>query len=514
MIGGIGVRGKCVEIQRLGEGMGMRSYPLFIDGDWRASVSGNSLERTNPATGEIVALFADGEAGDVDAAVIAARKAFDAGPWPRMTAQERAAILFRLADLIDENLERLTRIEIAEVGKPRRFVEADVRTAAVFFRHAASMAAQFHGEAYNNLQPEKTGLVLRQPVGVAGLILPWNFPIEIFAKKAPFALASGCTIVVKPSELTSGSVLEVARLAQEAGLPPGVLNVVTGTGPKVGEALVLHPDVNMIGFTGSTAVGQRIIRLSADTVKRTSLELGGKSANIVFEDADMESAVEGALKAIFAFQGQCCVAGSRLLLHEAIADHFISSLLARVPELRVGNPDDAATDIGAMISAAHLEKVMGYIDRARAGGGQLIAGGERLSPGAGMTDNFIAPTIFAAVEPASELFADEIFGPVLGITRFSDADQAIALANRTKYGLANTVWTSSLETAMTAIRRLDSGVVWINTTLDGAPQLPFGGIKASGFGRELGNAGFEDYTELKTAIISTAPFPSAFPRRN
>lgn len=491
----------------------MRAYQHFIDNEWNPGTSDTFIERSNPATGQIVSRFAGGATADVDRAVRAARTAFDQGPWPQMTAHERAAILFRIADLIEENLEALTQIEVAEVGKPRRFVEGDVKAAAVLFRHAASLASQLHGEIYTNLIPEKTGMVIRRPIGVVGLIIPWNFPIEILAKKAPYAMASGCTVVVKPSELTSGSALELARLAQEAGLPRGVLNVVTGYGADAGEALVKHPDVNMISFTGSTAVGQCIVRLSADTLKKTTMELGGKAANIVFEDADLESAVEGALMAIFAFQGQCCVAGSRLLLHEAIADRFISDLIARIPELRIGDPADSETDIGAMISAAHLEKVMGYVERARSQGGRLVAGGERLSPAKGMTSNFIAPTVFDAMKPESELFTDEVFGPVLGITRFTNQDEAIALANRTKYGLANTVWTTCLETAMATIRRLDSGIVWVNTTLDGAPQLPFGGIKASGFGRELGNAGFEDFTELKTALVSTAPFASAFPKR-
>ncbi len=492
--------------------MPMREYAHFIDNDWRRADGGSVIERANPATGMVVARFAEGSEADVDGAAAAARAAFDQGPWPRMSAQERAAVLFRWADLIDDNAAALVDIEIAEVGKPRRFVEADIATAAAFTRHAASMAAQLHGESYSNLAPKKTGLVLREPVGVVGIIIPWNFPIEIFAKKIPFALASGNTVVVKPSELTSGSALEAARLAAQAGVPPGVLNVVTGTGVDAGDALTRHPDVSMISFTGSTAVGQAIIRNSADTIKRVTLELGGKSANIVCNDADLESAVEGTLKAIFAFQGQCCVAGSRLLLQAGIADDFISRLLDRTDELRIGDPASVDTDLGTMISATHLERVMGYVDRARKDGGRLVTGGDRVSPGNGLTDNFVAPTVFDHVEPGTELFAEEVFGPVLAVSRFAKTDDAIALANDTRYGLANTVWTASLATAMAASQRLRSGLVWVNTTLDGAPQLPFGGTKASGFGRELGNAGFEDFTELKTVLLASGPFDSAFPR--
>lgn len=490
----------------------MREYQHFIDNDWIASLSGRNIDRANPAKGNLVSSFSEGNADDVDGAVASARRAFDEGPWPRMTAQERAAVLNRWADLIEAAKDNLVDIEVAEIGKPRRFVEGDIGAAVAFTRHAAAMAAQFHGEAFTNLQPSKTGLVLREPVGVAGVIVPWNFPIEIFAKKVPFALASGCSVVVKPSELTSGSALEVARLSIEAGLPAGVLNIVTGLGSTVGEALTVHPGVNMVSFTGSTAVGKRIIRNSSDPIKRVTVELGGKSANIVFADADLDSAVEGTLFAIFGFQGQCCVAGSRLLLDEDIAGQFLSKLVARVDDLTIGDPEDTTTDIGSLISADHLQKVMGYINRAKSNGVSIITGGGNLCPVSGLTDNFVQPTIFDGVEPESELFTEEVFGPVLSVTRFSDRDTAIQLANRTEYGLANTLWTSDLETAMTCSRRLRSGLVWVNTTLDGAPQLPFGGVKGSGYGRELGNAGFEDFTDLKTVLLSTGPYGPVFSR--
>lgn len=488
----------------------MRTYQHFINNKWHQFDGAGFIERTNPATGEIVARFATGTAADLDMAVAAARTAFDAGPWPQMTAQQRASILFKLADLLEINFNKIVDIEIEEVGKPRRFTEGDVHGAIAFTRHAAGMAAQCHGEAFSNMGPDRTGLVLRQPVGVAGIIVPWNFPIEIFAKKVPFALASGCCVVVKPSEMTSGSALEYAKLAAEAGMPEGVINVVTGKGSIVGEALTLHPGVNMVSFTGSTPVGQKILRNSAETTKRVTLELGGKSANIVFDDADFDSAIEGTLKGIFAFQGQCCVAGARLLVQENIADRFVARLVERTAQLKIGDPRDAATDIGSMISADHCQKVIGYIERAKSSDGNLVAGGMAVPPSNVLTENFVVPTIFDHVQPQSELFKDEVFGPVLSVTRFKDANDAIALANSTPYGLANAVWTSKLETAMTVSRRLESGIVWVNTMLDGAPQLPFGGIKASGFGRELGNAGFEDFTELKTILLSTTPYVSAF----
>jgi acyl-CoA reductase-like NAD-dependent aldehyde dehydrogenase len=266
----------------------------------------------------------------------------------------------------------------------------------------------------------------------------------------------------------------------------------------------------MVSFTGSTLVGQNIIRASADTVKRVTLELGGKSANIVCADADLDSALEGTLKAIFAFAGQCCVAGSRLFLADEIADEFIQRLSRRAVSLRMGDPSSQDTDVGSMISGAQTDRVMGYIDRAKGGRSQLLIGGDRRSPSAGLSNNFVAPTIFADVSPNDELFAEEVFGPVLSVTRCRTVDAAIELANRTHYGLANTIWTRSLDAALLASRRLESGIVWVNTTLDGAPQLPFGGIKASGFGRELGNAGFDDFTELKTVILSSAPCAPVF----
>jgi betaine-aldehyde dehydrogenase len=490
----------------------MREYGHFIENRFVQRPDGQAIARHNPANDELVAMFAAGDERDVNEAVNAARSAFDDGPWPRMSAQERASVLYRWADLISVNASTLVDIEIAEVGKPRRLVEGDVAAAAALMRHAAGMAAQSHGETFTNLAYGKTGLVLREPCGVVATIIPWNFPIEIFSKKVPFALASGCSVIVKPSELTSGSALEVARLGVDAGLPSGVLSVVTGYGRDVGELISRHPGIDMVSFTGSTAVGQRVIVNSAESVKRVTVELGGKSANIVFDDADVDSAVEGTLFAIFGFQGQCCVAGSRLLLHDAIAEQFLERLLRRVDQLCIGDPRCAKTDLGSMISAQQVDRVMSLVDRGRGRAGTLLCGGQAIRPASGLTNNFILPTVFDKVPPDAEIFNQEVFGPVLCVSRFSTSEEAIRLANRTQYGLANTVWTSRLDTAMRLSRELRSGMVWINTTLDGAPQLPFGGIKASGYGRELGNAGFDDFTNLKTVILATSPFAAVLAR--
>jgi betaine-aldehyde dehydrogenase len=490
----------------------MREYGHFIANGFVEGKSGKVLLRDNPADGQPVASFAAGDARDLDAAVTSARRAFDEGPWPRMSAQERASVLHRWADLVDRNAPKLVAMEVEEVGKPRRFVEGDVAAAGALMRHAAGMAAQFHGEAFNNLAHGKTALVLREPCGVVGAITPWNFPIEIFAKKVPFALASGCSVIVKPSELTSGTTLEVAQLAAQAGLPSGVLSVVTGHGHEVGEALSRHPGIDMVSFTGSTRVGQRIIANSAEPIKRVTVELGGKSASIVFDDADLDSAVEGALFAIFGFQGQCCVAGSRLLLHERVADEFLHLFLGRVDQLIIGNPQLPTTDLGSMISCQQVDRVMAFVQMSEGSHAKLLRGGQPFRPSPELTANFIPPTVFDHVPIHNELFTEEIFGPVLSVTRFSTTEEAVALANRTRYGLANTVWTARLDTAMRLTRSLQSGIVWVNTTLDGAPQLPFGGIKASGYGRELGHAGFEDFTHLKTVILATSRFAPVLAR--
>ena len=366
-------------------------------------------------------------------------------------------------------------------------------------RFAAGMAMRSHGESFANLGANRTGLVLREPVGVVGLIIPWNFPAEIFGKKVPYALAAGCTCVVKPSEFTSGSAVELARLAVEAGVPPGVLNVVTGYGDPVGETLTRSPNVDFVSFTGSTAVGRKIVATSADAIKPVSLELGGKNANIVFADADIDAAVDGVMFGIFLNSGQCCVSGSRLLVQDSVADRFMEKLVARSVLLKVGDPEDDDTDIGSMIHSGHFDKVMGYVEGAKSQGATLLTGGAK--PGA--AGYFIAPTIFDHVAPTMSIFREEVFGPVLSATRFETAAQAIALANQSSYGLANSVWSADADTLLTVSRQLRSGLVWANTTLEVAPQLPFGGVKSSGYGRETGEEGFNAFTVLKTLVINS-----------
>jgi betaine-aldehyde dehydrogenase len=478
--------------------MQVRSYGQLIHD---AELPGDEwIERVSPGTGELVARFADGTVEHAQAAVAAARTAFDHGPWPQLAGAERARLLTKIAEAIRTDAERLARIEAEEVGKPIKLARGDIGAAADMFEFAASLARTEHGDAFTNLGPEHAAMVLREPVGVAALIIPWNFPALIYAQKVPYALAAGCTMVVKPSEFTSGTAIEITRLALDLGLPPGVVNVVTGYGDPVGQSLVESPDVDFVSFTGSTATGSRIGVAAARTCKRTSLELGGKGANIVFADADFEDALDGALFSVFFNTGQCCVAGSRLLVQETIADDFLSELTRRAEQLRIGEPDDERADLGAMIHEGHAERVLAYIASATEQGARLLTGGERVT-GDGRRGIFIEPTIFDGVEPTMRIFREEIFGPVLGVVRFTDVEDAIRIANDTSYGLANSVWTKNLDTALVVARRLRSGTVWINTTLDVRPQLPFGGVKGSGHGRENGQAGLEEFTQPKTCLF-------------
>jgi acyl-CoA reductase-like NAD-dependent aldehyde dehydrogenase len=478
----------------------VRRYKHLIDGEWVDPSSGETITRTNPATGWPVAEYAAGSPEDTRRAIAAARVAFDRGPWPRMTGAERGRCLYRLARRMREEAEELARIEVQEVGKTIRFARQDVQGAIGLVEYAAGLASQVHGESYNNLGESYNAAVVREPVGVVGHIIPWNFPCLLYCQKVPFALAAGCTMVVKPSEFTSGTALEVSRMAAEAGIPDGVINVVTGEGHATGQILAESTDVDMVSFTGSTATGRRVMEAATSNVKKLSLELGGKAANIVFADADLDDALDGVLFGIYFNQGECCVAGARLLIEDSVADRFVDELLERARSLRVGDPMDESTDVGALIHPGHMEKVLGYIERGREEGASLLLGGERLSGPGYDGGAFVAPTVFDNVSPQMSIFRDEVFGPLLGISRFGTPEEAVALANDTEYGLANSVWTKNLDTAMKISRELRSGSVWVNCTIDGAPQLPAGGYKASGFGREMGRAGIEEFTEIKTVL--------------
>lgn len=490
-----------------------RNYKNLIDGQWVHS-SNEFVSRISPATSEVIANYAAGTKEDIDLAVRAARNAFDNGPWPRLTGTERSQILYKLAQLMKENEAYLAEMEAEEVGKPIRLARGDISGAIGLVEYAAALALQLHGESYNNIGQKHVAMVVKEPIGVIALITPWNFPGLIYCQKMPFALAAGCTVVVKPSEYTSGTTLEISRLAEEAGVPKGVINVVTGYGSVVGQPLIDHPLVDKISFTGSTVTGKKMMEAAAKDIKRISLELGGKSANIVFTDADLEDAMDGALFGVFFNQGECCCGTTRLLIEDSIADQFLEELVKRAKQLKVGYPLDEDADVGAMIHQDHMSKVLNYIEIGKQEGAHLITGGQRIQDNGYENGCFIEPTIFDRVAPEMRIFQEEIFGPVLSVTRFKTTEEAIALANDTIYGLASAVWTKNIDKAMIVTRELKSGTVWVNTIIDGPPQLPFGGYKASGFGREMGSVGLEEFTEMKSIVIHMGKRSPFFTKKN
>jgi acyl-CoA reductase-like NAD-dependent aldehyde dehydrogenase len=479
----------------------VRRYNHWIGNAEVVSSSKRWIDRRSPATGELVAQFAEGTADDTRLAIESARLAFEEGEWSRFSGEQRAAILRRAADLIAENRERLARLDAEEVGKPIRFVRGEIDAIVRLTQWAAAMALRLSGEVFSNLGPEALGLVTREPIGVVGMIVPWNFPAKVMTQKVPFALAAGCTCVVKPSEFTSSSAIEFARLYAEAGLPAGVFNVVTGYGDPVGETLTTDPAVDMISFTGSTRTGRRILTNSAATVKKVAVELGGKAANIVFADADLTAAIDGVLTGIYVATGQVCCSGTRLLVEEKIADEFTERLAGATSRLRLGLPFDEKTDVGSLIHEDHLAKVLGYVAQGQAAGARLRQGGARVIEGVLASGCYVAPTILDRVEPSNPVFREEIFGPVLSVSTFKTTSEAIHLANDTRYGLANGLWTKDIDKAMEVSRALRSGTVYLNNYYDEAPQMPFGGYRESGNGREMGVDGVLEFTELKTTFL-------------
>ena len=476
---------------------------LLIGGEWVESASGKRFPTINPATAEALTDIAEGGAADVDRAVAAARKAFEAsgkGAWRSLSASERGRLLWKLADLIEKNIEELAELETLDNGKPifeSRYV--DMPMVADVFRYYAGWATKIQGETVNTFESAFT-YTLRESVGVVGAIVAWNFPLLLASWKLGPALACGCTVVLKPAEQTPLTALRFGELCQEAGLPAGVVNIVTG-GPEAGAALVRHPGVDKVAFTGSTAVGKEIMRSAADSLKRITLELGGKSPNIVFADSDLDSAVKGAINGIFYGKGEVCCAGSRLFVESKVQEEFLGKLVERAKKLQPGDPLDPKTRLGAIVSQEQMKQILGYIEAGQKEGAQLLAGGKRAAVN-GDKGYFVEPTVFGAVKNEMKIAQEEIFGPVLAALSFDDIEQVAALANQNVYGLAAAVWTRDLKKAHALSRRLKAGTVWINTygLMDAA--LPFGGFKQSGFGRELGAHAIEHYTELKTVWLS------------
>ena len=472
-----------------------RDFAMLIDGQWVAASDKGIIERRAPSHDFVVSRVPAGTKRDTEGAIAAARQAFDHGPWPRMTASERSFLLLKAADLIHERLDELAFLDAIEAGKPISQVKGEIAASVDIWRYAAALARDLHGESYNTLGDGTLGVVLREAIGVVSIITPWNFSFLIVSQKLPFALASGCTTVVKPSELTSGSTLILGEILIAAGIPSGVVNILTGTGPEVGAVMTSHPDVDMVSFTGSTDVGKLSMANAAQTLKKVSLELGGKNPQIVFPDADLDAFVDAAVFGAYFNAGECCNAGSRLIVHKSIASDVVERIRALIKNVQIGDPLDSATQVGAIITPQHLAKIGGYISGAEQSGAKIALGGEALDLGLG---HFMAPTILTDVLPEMAVAREEVFGPVLSVLTFDTPDEAIKIANSIDYGLSASVWSRDFDTCLSIGRRVRAGTVWMNTFMDGASELPFGGYKQSGLGRELGRHAVEDYTESKT----------------
>jgi len=467
---------------------------LLIDGAWVDAADGCTLERRSPAHDTVVAVYAKAGVVDAERAIAAARRAFDKGSWPHMTGAERARILSAVAEGILARKQELALMETLENGKPVAQSLAEIEGAADLWHYAGALARNLHGDSYNTLGEKTLGVVLREPIGVVSVITPWNFPFLIVSQKLPFALAAGCTAVVKPAEVTSGTTVMLGEILQAAGMPDGVVNILVGRGNVVGDVLVTHPDVDMLSFTGSTGVGKQAVAKSAQTLKKVSMELGGKNPQIIFPDCDWDAAVDAAVFGIYFNAGQCCNSGSRVLVHEAIAQRFTAAVVERSRLVKVGDPLTAGVQVGAITTDRQLETILSHIDGARRGGATVALGGSRIAT----TGMYVEPTVVTGVTRDMAIAKEEVFGPVLAVLTFKDLDEAVELANSTLYGLSAAVWSQDFSTCLSAARRIKAGTVWVNTFLEGHAELPFGGYHESGIGRELGRFATEDYTETKT----------------
>ncbi|HUA41408.1 MAG TPA: aldehyde dehydrogenase family protein [Streptosporangiaceae bacterium] len=471
---------------------------MYINGQWVDAASGKTFETPNPATGETLARVAEGDAEDINRAVSAARAAFEEGPWSRMTPSERGRIVWKIGDLILQHVDELAQLESLDNGKPFLVAQAaDVPLAADLFHYMAGWATKIEGNTINISVPYMPGAnfhsyTLREPIGVVGQIIPWNFPLLMAAWKLGPALATGCTVVLKPAEQTPLTALRLAELIAEAGVPDGVVNVVPGFGETAGARLAAHPDVNKVAFTGSTEVGKLIVEAAAGNLKKLTLELGGKSPNIVFEDAE-DNAVEGAANAIFFNHGQCCVAGSRLFVHESRYDEVVDGVAEIAKSIKLGSGLDPTTQMGPLVSDEQFRRVTGFLESGRADGATALAGGGRH----GDRGYFVEPTVLTNTRPDMKVVREEIFGPVVVAEKFSSLDEIAAQANDSTYGLGAGIWTKDISKAHALAKKLRAGTVWINCYNVFDASLPFGGYKQSGWGREMGHEVLNNYTEVK-----------------
>jgi betaine-aldehyde dehydrogenase len=481
---------------------------LYIAGKWTAAADDSTSQAINPFDASPLETVAEATAADVEAAVAAAREAFDAGPWRRTTVTERAARLGKIADLLQQDREELARTESLDTGKTLNEARADVDDATAVFRYYAGIAGSHAGRVVDPGRPNVTSRITHEPVGVCALITPWNYPLlQISWKLAP-ALAAGNTAVIKPSELTPLSTVALMGLCEEADVPPGVVNLLLGQGGTVGQALVAHPSVDLISFTGGLATGEKIMAAAAHGVRRVALELGGKNPNIVFADTDFDTVVDNALTAAFLHSGQVCSAGARLIVQDALHDSFVAELAARADRIRLGSGLDPDAECGPLISAAHRAKVERYIELGRSEGAELLAGGRRPDSPELARGFFLRPTVFAGCRREMAVVQDEVFGPVVTVERFGTEEEAIRLGNDTSYGLAGAVWTSDAGRAERVAGALRHGTVWINDYHPYLPQAEWGGFGRSGIGRELGPSGLEEYQERKHIYHNISPGPA------
>jgi phenylacetaldehyde dehydrogenase len=484
-------------------GRSLKPKRLLINGQWIEAESGETFPTYDPATGKVICQIASGDKADIDKAVKAARAAFESGAWHDMTPSDRGKCLWRLADLLEKNVEEFARLESLDNGKPLTVARvADVPLAVDIFRYMAGWATKVLGHTIPISVPYAPGskffaYTLREPIGVVGQIIPWNFPLLMAAWKLAPALATGCTVVLKPAEQTPLTALRLGELIQEAGIPDGVVNIVTGLGETAGAALAGHPGIDKVAFTGSTEVGKLIVKAAANDLKKVSLELGGKSPNIVFDDADLETAIPGAASAIFFNHGQCCCAGSRLYVHKKHFDKVVEGVSSAAKKIKVGPGHEPDTDMGPLVSEEQLNRVMGYMQSGHTEGAKAVVGGQRV----GDQGYFVQPTVLVNTKPGMKVLEEEIFGPVVCAIPFSDPNEVLKSANNNVYGLAAAVWTRDVARAHQLAASLRAGTVWVNCYNIFDSALPFGGYKQSGWGREMGSEALELYTETKAVCV-------------
>ncbi|WRS27230.1 aldehyde dehydrogenase family protein [Oscillospiraceae bacterium MB08-C2-2] len=485
----------------------METLKMYIDGEWVLSSAGGTREVRNPADGSLLAVVTEGTAQDVCTAAQAAHKAFYEGGWANISVTERAAYLYKIADKLEARLSEFAELDTKDNGKPLRDSEGDISDSIACFRYYAGLVDKPLGQTYSVPDPSNHAMVVREPIGVCGLIVPWNYPLMMAAWKLAPCLAAGNTVVFKPSEVTPLSAIKLFEIFEEVGLPAGVANLVLGAGDPVGQEIADSSIIEKVVFTGGTATGRRIMQSAAGNLKGISLELGGKSPCIVFEDTDFEAAVDWALFAIFCNQGEVCSAGSRLILQDTIYDAFLGRLAQRAEKIKVAKGDTPGAEMGPLISEAHMNKVLSYIDIGKAEGARLLCGGYRLTGEDYEKGWFVAPTIFADCTPGMRIVQEEIFGPVLVVQKFHDEAEAIQLANDTVYGLAGGVFSNDIFRAMRVVKALRAGITWVNSYHPTFTQAPWGGYKQSGIGRELGTFGLEEYTEIKQININLQSGP-------